>query len=236
MPAHLNDPLLPAAFKDDMWCAATAASTRALASRSWRHAGLPCVAHVRITPGIVAASGVPFCDLGCLDDLVPVIEVALAKGTSELTQRGSLPPFSWFCSTAARTESDRRRASRVTRGLPSRFDRLATTAWMQAALPGAADRALLVHVLAWAASDGPAAPGTVWPAESWVTTYGQASASAVLADIDRVVATFAAFEPAKHQAWLAIPLAAKVADATPGFVSLEVSLARAGVDSFGEAA
>jgi hypothetical protein len=191
---------------------------------------------VRVRPQNVASSGVPVCDAGCLDDVVDVTEVVLAKAAAEFAAAGSLPPFSWFCRTAATTDSDLSRADRVSRQLPSRFDRLPATGWMQAALPDERDRALLAHLLAWVASDGPAVPGTVWPAESWLTTYGHASAADLLSEIDRVVGVFASACPDKHHRWIAVPLAAKVASTPPAFVSLEVSLERDGVDSFGAAA
>jgi len=198
---------------EEIFVACTGAVNTALGRGSVRHGGSPCPERAARDPD--GRTVLAFCERGCFDDAVDLLDDVLARVRRQVGDRpadggpGPVDIRAYAARTATTALGELHRDRRKQLGLPQRPERVPDAGWAIRILPDQADRKLLAHMLTWLGSDAPAADaGTGWPTEVWAHRY-QVSTTAMAGWIDRVSGALRAADARRYVRYLAGPLAAK---------------------------
>ncbi len=216
---------------EQVFVTCTSAVNATMARASLWHGGRPCPS----TRGKAASPDprrtvLACCDRGCFDEAEEVLAAVVEKVTSAGWLERS-PDYARPCDdrggasvdarlalytarTAAAVLGEMHRHRRKNLGLPQRPERVADADWAKRLFPDPADRALLVHVLTWLGSDGPATGDPGWPLQVWAERYGLALPD-MARWVARVVSVLRAEDPRRYQRYIAGPLAAKPRTTVP---------------------
>jgi hypothetical protein len=194
-----------------------------LAAASWRHGPS---GHCPRGARAVRSQVLGHCEAGCFDDAVEVLEAVLATVWSRFGTIGAVGaevrPSAvrrYAAGTARSVLGELHRARRGGLGTMQRPERVPAAGWARQALPAAADRELLGHLITWLGADTTAVGDVGWPLHTWAARYG-CRPTEMYDWIHRVLDALRASDRERHARYIAGPFAVKPQTPLP-FSALE---------------